>query len=64
MDLAGNIQEWTLTSPPDAGPQIRVARGGNYLDAAVYDADFTATENIRTVTFQYFGIGLRCAAAR
>jgi formylglycine-generating enzyme required for sulfatase activity len=62
MDLAGNVQEWTTTTPPDAGPLIRVARGGNFLDAPPNDPDYTATENIRAVTFQYFGVGMRCVA--
>jgi formylglycine-generating enzyme required for sulfatase activity len=62
MDLAGNVQEWTTTVPPDATSQIRVARGGNFIDAEINDADFTATENVRVVTLPHFGIGMRCVA--
>ncbi len=62
VDLAGNVMEWTSTSPNPDERQIRVARGGNFLDAPLDDPDYTATENVRTVTLEYFGIGVRCVA--
>lgn len=62
VDLAGSVQEWTSTIPSNAGAQIRVTRGGNYIDAEQNDPDFTATENVRVVTLPHFGIGMRCVA--
>ena len=62
VDLAGNVQEWTSTTPPEGSAQFRVARGGNYLDADQNDPDFTATENVRVVTLPHYGIGMRCVS--
>ncbi|MGE0395512.1 MAG: SUMF1/EgtB/PvdO family nonheme iron enzyme [Kofleriaceae bacterium] len=62
MDLGGNVQEWTSTMMTSGGADMRATRGGNHMDTEIGDPDFTAIDNPRVATFQYFGMGLRCVS--
>ncbi|MFN0253128.1 MAG: protein kinase domain-containing protein [Kofleriaceae bacterium] len=62
-DLAGNIQEWTATAENAQNTQVRVTRGGNWVDTPREElASYVALDNIRVVSLQYFGLGMRCAS--
>jgi eukaryotic-like serine/threonine-protein kinase len=59
LDLAGNVMEWTDSSPV---PGVRIVRGGNWSDVVgISDlADFDAIQNERSETHQWFTLGFRC----
>jgi formylglycine-generating enzyme required for sulfatase activity len=63
FDLAGNVQEWTDSEPPDHEVGFRVARGGNWLDTPPPELpDFMALENPRAIVMRWFVIGARCVS--
>jgi formylglycine-generating enzyme required for sulfatase activity len=68
LDLAGNLQEWTLDPEPDTQHehlpplrQNRITRGGNWFDtqeAAL--ADYMAAQNNRSPRWRQPTVGVRC----
>jgi formylglycine-generating enzyme required for sulfatase activity len=69
LDLAGNVQEWTLDPEPDTEHkhlppllQTRITRGGNWFDtpAATLD-DYMAAQNNRSPRWRQPTGGVRCA---
>ncbi|MDX2092545.1 MAG: bifunctional serine/threonine-protein kinase/formylglycine-generating enzyme family protein [Kofleriaceae bacterium] len=60
MDLAGNLQEWTDSMPPDHERSVRVTRGGNWWILGSELHSYNAIENDRPVATKHFAIGLRC----
>ena len=63
LDLAGNVQEWTDSLPPDGDRSARITRGGNWNSAVNDLASYMAIENDRAITMQVFSLGMRCALA-
>jgi formylglycine-generating enzyme required for sulfatase activity len=63
-DLAGNIQEWTDSTPPNGDPSVRITRGAYWLSSPADLLNYLAIENDRRVTTQDFSMGLRCALER
>jgi len=64
LDMAGNIQEWTDSSPPMSGKRsrVRIARGGNWGDDTSAElVTYMALPNPRPTGTQNFGLGIRCA---
>jgi formylglycine-generating enzyme required for sulfatase activity len=67
LDLAGNVQEWTLDPEPDTDKvplllRSRITRGGNWFNtSAATLVDFMATENPRSPWGQELFQGSRCA---
>jgi formylglycine-generating enzyme required for sulfatase activity len=61
VDMAGNAQEWTSSSPPGTGRRIRVARGGNWGETeAATLVDFMAIDNHRASDQRSYSTGARC----
>jgi formylglycine-generating enzyme required for sulfatase activity len=67
LDLAGNVQEWTLDPEPDTEhmplrQRPRITRGGNWFDtsAAALD-DYMAIQNPRSPRARLPFLGARCA---
>ncbi|HKE20062.1 MAG TPA: bifunctional serine/threonine-protein kinase/formylglycine-generating enzyme family protein [Kofleriaceae bacterium] len=61
LDLAGNVQEWTVSASPSS-PGMRITRGGNWDDTKPDDLhDMMAIDNIRLEASVYFYLGMRCA---
>jgi formylglycine-generating enzyme required for sulfatase activity len=59
VDLAGNIQEWTLTASASHG--FRVVRGGNWDETSSADLiDYMAIVNERPARGTTFALGVRC----
>jgi formylglycine-generating enzyme required for sulfatase activity len=67
LDLAGNVQEWTLDPEPhtESVPlrqRPRITRGGNWFHTSTATlVDFMATENPRSPWGQLLFQGARCA---
>jgi formylglycine-generating enzyme required for sulfatase activity len=67
LDLAGNVQEWTLdpessTKDVPERRRTRITRGGNWFDtAAAALSDYMAIENGRSPRLRNSYIGARCA---
>jgi formylglycine-generating enzyme required for sulfatase activity len=64
-DLAGNVQEWTASASPDSpqNMQVRATRGGNWVDTPREElVTYVAFDNIRVVSLEYFGLGMRCVS--
>jgi eukaryotic-like serine/threonine-protein kinase len=62
LDMAGNVYEWTLSSPePSLGPRMRLIRGGSWDTPAELELHTIPPQNMaeqRQVLFYY---GARCA---
>jgi eukaryotic-like serine/threonine-protein kinase len=64
LDLAGNVQEWTVSAAPRS-PGMRVTRGGNWSDTTPKSlVDMMALDNVRLEGSYYFYLGMRCALTR
>ena len=64
LDLAGNMQEWTESEPPDREAGFRVVRGGNWFETRLPElVEFMALENPRAQISRWFNVGVRCVAS-
>jgi serine/threonine protein kinase/formylglycine-generating enzyme required for sulfatase activity len=60
LDLAGNVQEWTESVPPNSDSGVRITRGANWEVAEAELAAYMAIENDRLVVGRYYTLGARC----
>jgi formylglycine-generating enzyme required for sulfatase activity len=64
LDLAGNVQEWTGSTPSTASKLsrgFRIIRGGDWGEVTSETlAPYTARENQRPTEIRHFNLGMRC----
>src|SRR5262249_2680183 len=65
LNMAGNVMEWTDSLSPSGAAGVRLVLGGNWTDARANDlVDYMTIVNPRAVTFQWLGLGVRCAISK
>lgn len=62
LDMAGNLSEWTRSSPPDLEPghRARLVRGSDWTILPDTEAHTIAFENRRDERVVHYNVGFRC----